>query len=275
MARRKKVEQPKERKSRKEIFDPKSEKPFQLSRYALEEFMDCKLCFWLGRRWGVKRPQPHPYTLNTAVDLLVKREFDFYRNLQESHPVMIEYGIDAVPFTHPELKTWRSTAPGQGMRYLHPATNLVIMGAPDDIWLVRDVNPSLIIVDTKATSSKENEIHPVEDDWWKSYRRQLDIYAYVLEKKHEETGYPVSDVGWFLLMQGVQTEEMFDNVLRFESTLVTCPLDWSWVEHSIIEAHACLMSDTPPASSDECEHCAYRTAANLQIQKLELIAEPR
>src|SRR5262249_12076510 len=145
------------------LFVPGSEKPFQLSRYRLERFMDCPRCFWLDLRKGLKRPEPKPYTLNNAVDLLVKSEFDQYRARGEQHPVMARFGIDGVPFNYPKLNDWRLTTNGKGMRYRYPDTNLEIMGSPDDIWFVKQAGvPMLSLVDTKATSAKET--HPIEHD---------------------------------------------------------------------------------------------------------------
>ena len=58
------------------IFDPKSKEPFRLSRSRLELFVDCPRCFYLDRRLGTDRPPGFPFTLNSAVDTLLKKEFD-------------------------------------------------------------------------------------------------------------------------------------------------------------------------------------------------------
>ncbi|MEK7802184.1 MAG: hypothetical protein AAB276_07000, partial [Pseudomonadota bacterium] len=195
------MKSPKEKKKSRgpTLYDPTSDKPFQLSRYRIELFMRCPRCFWLALRVGLKRPPMYPYTLNNAVDLLMKKEMDVYRKKQKPHPFMKRCGINAVPFKHPKLSNWRLTTKGKGMRYLFPGTNLDIMGSPDDVWLILSDNPpSIAIVDTKATSAKK--IHPIEDDWWKSYKRQIDIYIWLLDR--QGTGYPGSRTGYFLLLNG-------------------------------------------------------------------------
>ncbi len=244
------------------LFVPGSEKPFQLSRYRIERFMGCARCFWLELRRGLKRPEPHPYTLNNAVDLLVKREFDLCRTRGEPHPIMTRFGIKGVPFNHPELHNWQLATKGKGMRFLHTETNLDIMGSPDDIWRVDEsTGLHLSVVDTKATSAKET--HPIEDDWWKSYRRQIDIYVWLL--KRQVPGYPVSRTGYFLLLNGDMMRPAFNWQLEFEPTIVTYQSDDSWVEPAICRAHACLMSDVCPPYADGCELCTYRrTAAKLE-----------
>ena len=53
-----------------------------------------------------------PFTLNIAVDNLCKNEFDYYRRIQEPHPLLKENGIDAVPFKHKDFEQWRSNFQG-------------------------------------------------------------------------------------------------------------------------------------------------------------------
>ena len=89
------------------IFDSKAKEPFKLSRSRLENFLRCKLCFYLDRRLGVDQPPGFPFTLNNAVDHLLKKEFDIHRVAKSAHPLMEQYGVDAVPFEHPDLKKWR------------------------------------------------------------------------------------------------------------------------------------------------------------------------
>ena len=89
----------------KNLFLPGREKPFKLSRSKIQGFLDCPRCF-LSR--STMRNQTSlrlfPFTLNSAVDTLLKREFDQYREDGKPHPLIIKYGIDAVPFSHPELE---------------------------------------------------------------------------------------------------------------------------------------------------------------------------
>jgi hypothetical protein len=52
------------------LFDPRSDKPFALSRSKVELFIDCPRCFYLDRRLGIGRPPGFPFNLNSAVDAL-------------------------------------------------------------------------------------------------------------------------------------------------------------------------------------------------------------
>jgi len=82
------------------IYDPKSNEPFKLSRSKIENFMACKKCFYLDRRLGIGEPPGYPFNLNTAVDTLLKKEFDIHRAKRVPHPLMKAYGLNAVPFSH-------------------------------------------------------------------------------------------------------------------------------------------------------------------------------
>jgi len=54
----------------------------------------------LDKKQGIKRPQPYPYALNMAVDILLKEEFDKYRAKGEPHPLMVVHNIPAKLFSN-------------------------------------------------------------------------------------------------------------------------------------------------------------------------------
>lgn len=73
---------------------------YPISRSKIELFIECPRCFYLDRKLGLARPSMPGWTLNSAVDQLLKSEFDIYRERQERHPLMVQYDISAVPFKH-------------------------------------------------------------------------------------------------------------------------------------------------------------------------------
>jgi len=129
-------------------------KNFKLSRSKIDLFIQCHRCFYLDNKLGLKRPPGFPFSLNSAVDTLFKKEFDEYRRNKQPHPIMIKYGIDAIPFEHKDLDFWRDALKG-GVQYLESNTGFLVSGAPDDIWINK--KGELIVVDYKSTS-KEEEI---------------------------------------------------------------------------------------------------------------------
>src|SRR3990172_7799509 len=142
------------------MYSSSDKAPFRISRSKIDLFMECPRCFYLDRKSGVGRPPGYPFSLNSAVDTLLKKEFDIHRAEKTTHPLMENYGIDAVPLQHKDINKWRDSLRG-GIEYLDPNTNLLITGGIDDVW----VNPEgeLLIVDYKATS-KNGEI-TLDAEW--------------------------------------------------------------------------------------------------------------
>lgn len=234
------------------LFDPKSNKPFRLSRSKIDLYLECPRCFYLDRRLGVQRPSMPGFSLNNAVDQLLKREFDSHRARRQAHALMKTYGVDAVPFDHVELEAWRDSL-RRGLAYTDPATNLTITGGLDDVWV--NARQELIVVDYKATSTQK-EIS-LEDKWKQGYKRQMEVYQWLLKKN----GFKVAPTGYFLFANASVDREAFDGKLEFALSLVPYAGDDSWVDGVVHDIHACLISDDIPERSETCEYCAYRAEA--------------
>ncbi len=234
------------------LFDPNSTDSYPLSRSRLENFIRCPYCFYLDRRLGIDRPSTPGFTLNMAVDELLKNEFDSYRKSGEPHPLMKKFGVEAIPYAHDLLDDWRNVR--RGIRWRPPGTTFELFGAVDDIW----VNPAgeLHVVDYKATSTR-SEIS-IDSGWGKSYQRQLEIYQWLLR----QNGFSVSDIGYFVYANGIKDRDSFDSHLEFEMQIITHHGNDSWVSGRIREAYRCLCGAGPPALSDWCDYCQYRLAAN-------------
>jgi len=242
---------------RKLIFDPDSKEPFQMSRSKIDLFIQCPRCFYLDQRLGIKRPSFPAFTLNVAVDNLLKKEFDFHRVSGQPHPLMQTYGIEAVPFEHPKMDEWRENF--IGLRFHHKPTNIIIFGAVDDIWVTK--NKVLVVVDYKATSTTRKI--DLQDKWKQAYKRQIEIYQWLLRKQEDlkKQGYRVSDKGFFIYANGRKDRKAFDAKLEFDVQILPYLGDDSWVENKIIEAHECLLKDEIPEPGEECEYCYYRQKA--------------
>tara|TARA_B100000123_G_scaffold178988_1_gene133258 strand:+ start:1527 stop:1862 length:336 start_codon:yes stop_codon:yes gene_type:complete len=89
------------------IYNKDNPDPYKLSRTRIENFCNCPKCFYLEEKLGISRPSSFPFNLNNAVDELLKEEFDSFRNSSASHPYIEGAGIDAKPFSHPEIENWR------------------------------------------------------------------------------------------------------------------------------------------------------------------------
>ena len=217
------------------LYTPGTLFPFRLSRSKIDLFLNCPRCFYFDRRLGVAQPPGFPFSLNSAVDKLLKKEFDMHRADGTAHPLMKTYQIDAVPYKDKNMDKWRDALRG-GIEYLHKETNLNITGGIDDIW----INPAgeLIIVDYKATS-KVGEVS-LDADW--------------------QIGYKISSTGYFVYCNGDADKEAFDGKLEFDVKIIPYVGDDSWIEKTIIDIHKCLNSNDLPGSGVDCDYCKYREA---------------
>jgi len=237
----------------KGLYEPGSIEPFKLSRSKIDLFFECPRCFYLDRRLGIGRPPGFPFSLNSAVDRLLKMEFDIYRANGTKHPLIEKYGVDATPVNHEDLEKWRHNF--TGIQYLHEPTNFTITGAIDDLW--QNSKGEYIVVDYKATS-KDEEITELNKDWHDGYKRQMEIYQWLLRRN----GYKVSDTGYFVYCNGKADKHAFDAKLEFDITLIPYTGSDGWIENVIIEAHKCLNTDKIPESGDDCDYCSYVGAIN-------------
>lgn len=236
----------------KGLYDPKGKKSFKLSRSKIDLFIECPRCFYLDRRLGIGRPPGFPFTLNSAVDALLKQEFDIHRANNTQHPLQEKYGLDVRPLAHKNLQEWRHNF--VGVQYLHKPTNLFVFGAIDDLW--QNSKGEYIVVDYKATAKNE-AITKLDKEWHEDYKRQMEVYQWLLRQNN----YPVSDTGYFVYCNGKTDKEAFDGKLEFDVTLIAHRGDDSWVEKTIMDIHECLKSDKIPDANPDCDYCAYVAAA--------------
>ncbi|MGB4800622.1 MAG: PD-(D/E)XK nuclease family protein [Candidatus Saccharimonadales bacterium] len=255
-------------------YEPGKAAPYKLSRSKIELYMQCPRCFWLDVRRKITRPSSPPFNINKAIDELFKKEFDAYRVQKKPHPLMEQFGVDAVPYQHKDLDTWRHNF--TGVTTLHKPTNLHIFGAVDDVW----VNPAgeLIVVDYKATAKAEpvRALGP-EGGWQDMYRRQMEVYQWLLRAN----GFDVSDTGYFVYATGNPGKESFDGVVEFETHVFPHTGKTDWVEQTIIAMKACMESDAMPsvgtaAMGGPCEFCTYaRSRTELTLDSLRSKNETR
>lgn len=233
---------------------------WKLSRSKIDFFFECPRCFYLDNVLGTKRPGFPSFNLNIAVDELFKKEFDIHRSASTPHPLMTQYGIEAIPLQHEKMDEWRD--PFVGITHKHEPTGLIVSGGVDDIW----VTPSgaLIIVDYKSTS-KEGKIEALGDSPWEmQYTRQLGVYRWLLE----QNGFTVEKKGYLVYANASKKESGFNNTLVFETTLVPVETDVNWIEPTLHDIKKCLEQKDLPQPGPVCEYCPYREAAGKKLQAI-------
>ncbi len=245
-------------------YKPGQKTPFKVSRSKIELFKQCPRCFWLDTRLKITRPNSPPFNINKAIDELLKKEFDIYRQKGEPHPMMVEFGVQAVPFAHEQLNTWRENF--VGVTTLHEPTNLHVFGAVDDIW-VNDAG-ELIVVDYKATA-KSSGVN-IDSDWQISYKRQMEVYQWLLR----QNGFVVSDTGYFVYTNGRMDLAGFNNRVEFKTVVIPYTGNSDWVELTLKDMKACMENDQMPAvgtaaMGGPCDYCTYaRQRTELTIKAL-------
>lgn len=237
---------------RSKPYVPGQKAAYKVSRSKIELFTQCPRCFWLDVRLKIKRPDSPPFNINKAIDELLKKEFDIYRKQEKAHPIMIEHNIQAIPYAHDDLDTWRHNF--TGVFALHEPTNLHIFGAVDDIWI--NSAGELIVVDYKATS-KNREVS-IDADWQVTYKRQMEVYQWLLR----QNGFQVSDTGYFVYTNGRIDLDGFYDKLEFSTKIIPYTGTDNWVEPTIAKMKACMDSDDiPPVGINimggDCQFCTY------------------
>jgi len=222
---------------------------FRISRAKIDLFLNCPKCFYLDRRLGIVPPSNFPFSLNSAVDILLKKEFDGYRARAEAHPLMKAAGIQAIPYNTPQINVWRDSLNG-GVTYACPGKNLLITGAVDDVWINPD--QKLIIVDYKATAHEAAV--SIDADWQKSYKRQIEVYQWLFWKN----GFKVNETGYFLYCNGLINKESFNQKLEFDVTLIPYKGATAWIGPTIENIYQCLCSEGIPKQGVNCPYCQYR-----------------
>lgn len=235
------------------LYNKKATKPFRVSRSKIELFNECERCFWLEAIKGIKRPDTPPFLINSAVDQLMKSEFDTYREKGEQHPWQKEFHVPAKPFAHEKLDEWRENF--TGVQYEDTDNNLVLFGAVDDLWINDD--GELIVVDYKATA-KNKEITDLDapGGWHDVYRRQMEIYQWLLRK----LGFTVSDTGYFVYANGIATNDGFFNKVEFRTNVFPYTGNSDWVDAKVKDLKACLDRGDMPPVGERCKYCPYARA---------------
>jgi CRISPR/Cas system-associated exonuclease Cas4 (RecB family) len=245
-------------------YKPGQTGAFKVSRSKIELYKQCPRCFWLDVRLKITRPSSPPFNINKAIDELFKKEFDSYRLKGEPHPLMVEFGVKAIPFSDERLDVWRENF--TGVVALHKPTNLHVFGAVDDLW-VNDAG-EVIVVDYKATA-KDREVS-ISSDWQISYKRQVEVYQWLLR----QNGLKVSDMAYFVYTNGRMDLDAFDGKLEFKTKVIPYKGSDAWVEPTLQQMKDCMDSQDMPQVGDHimggpCEFCTYaRARTELTLKAL-------
>jgi len=234
-------------------FDPGSEDPFTVSRTRIQNFLDCKRCFYLQNRIGIKALGSLPFRLNSATDTLLKQSFDLARKKQEPHRYFKKDNINLVPFSHEKMDEWRENF--QGIKYHYKKANLMVQGAVDDILINLKTN-ELSPVEFKSTQAKDGEsVKYLGKPHHKFWKNQLEVYGYLLEKN----GFKISEDSYIVFCNADISKEEWEEKLNFDVQVINYKMDFLWVESTLDKIKELLLQDDIPHYSDpdDCDMCRY------------------
>ena len=111
---------------KKILYKPGQNEPFELSRSKIDLFLQCPRCFYIDRseKHRIARPSGPMSYIPTALDILLKKDFDKDRNSGTVHRYCKDHDIDLIPFQHEEIKDWQNNR--KGIRYHDPETNFIL-----------------------------------------------------------------------------------------------------------------------------------------------------
>jgi CRISPR/Cas system-associated exonuclease Cas4 (RecB family) len=220
----------------------------KLSRSKIELFVECPRCFYLDQVHRISRPPGFPFSLNNAVDELLKKEFDYYRSRKMSHPLQIQSAPDFIPADDVRMDQWRNSLRG-GVSYVHPEHNCTYFGGIDDLW-VNDKD-EYAVVDYKATAADQ----PVNTlpTWAGGYARQLAFYAWLLQ----QNGLTVLNTGYIVYATASKNRDRFDNKLDFDIHVLPIALDHTWITPTLDNIQQTLASGNIPPTNQNCKYCSY------------------
>lgn len=223
---------------------------FQISRAKLDNFIKCPRCFVLDRRHRIAPPSGPMFTLNSAVDGLLKKEFDVCRENQTVHPDLAQLGAAFVPLKDDRIEEWQNTR--KGVTYHDVESNLILTGAIDDMWITPG-SPQVHIIDYKTTSKAEPVTELGHEEYHDAYRRQLDIYNFLLGKN----GLEMSTTGYWFYATAMKNYDDFEMKLNFVPSLIAYECQPDWIPESLLRVKAALENPVLVHPSPTCGTCNF------------------
>ena len=236
---------------RKKLYEPGQSGIFQLSRSNIQSYLECSRCFYLETILGIKKPSGLPLPINMAIDSILKKEFDYFREQQIPHPEVQKFLIEPFrPYNGEEFVGWR-----KGAKVIHQKTNFEILGKFDDVWCNED-SSKLYLADYKGGAVSATGV----SDLHQSFRNQMDIYLWIAKQLDTRMTNRT-----FFYYKKLKKENFMDDS-KFITEIVEYIADDHWVEETILKIKKCLDKSSPPQANNECKHCQY--ISNIENQKL-------
>ena len=232
---------------KKKIYIKNSHQAFKLNRTKIDLYFDCKRCFFLDQKYGIKRPHGTPLALNNKVVQKLKSELDVCRKEKKTHPQVLERNLNFFPINNHNLDEWKN--PFKGIKYHHKETNFLLNGSIDDIWINNITKKNHCLIIKSTTKSKPLSY----DEIWSGYWRQLSFYSYLLGKNSIE----MSRTGMIVFINTLEEEKNFSKNFSFKLNIFEKILDFEWIEPTVKKIFQLLNEEHIPNRSNYCKYCNY------------------
>lgn len=84
----------------------------RLSRSKIELYIECPTCFYFDVELKKSRPSSFALNLNNTIDILLKREFNNYREMALPYPILKDQLSDFLPVKYHMLDIRRNAQKG-------------------------------------------------------------------------------------------------------------------------------------------------------------------
>src|SRR3989344_306581 len=211
---------------------------YSLSPSTINLMRECRMCFWLQFKKGIKRPDGIFPSLPSGMDRILKEHFDSYIEKDGLPPELKKHNVEAKLFPDKKLlDKWRDNR--QGIKWTDEKGN-ILKGAIDNILTT---GKKLVVLDYKTRG------YELKADTHEHYRDQLDFYNFLLRKN----GYETEDYSYLIFYH---PDKVIDTVFLFHTNLVKLDVDVKKAEKMFADAIA-LLDGPMPEASGECGFCKY------------------
>ncbi len=198
---------------------------------------ECPRCFYLHMKYEIKRPRGPMPSITIGMDSVLKRYFEYYRQIGELPPVL------------------KNDMEGRLIKSLKPTyfydmkKGYCLMGKLDDCLVCADGSHSPL--DHKTRANPTDSIHP-------TYQLQMELYTILLNGN----GLLTNNRAYLIYycpqkMVPESDEQKIDFIIDIKKV----DIDIKHAQQAIERAIACLEEDTVPPVSEKCEYCLWLQTA--------------
>ena len=91
---------------RKNIYVKNNLSPFKISRTKIDLFFDCKRCFYVDQKFGIKRPHGTALVINNYIVNKFKKTLKSLEKLEQLYLKLIDFAAWFTALNHEKINQW-------------------------------------------------------------------------------------------------------------------------------------------------------------------------